>query len=99
MSQKQITVCFPTEPKFKMGDSVRKMGTKGQWHGFIVGVYTTECTNVGYAVESVFEKNSVQIYPENALEYWNKPCGCETGELDTCKTYRKHGVGCGSYIE
>jgi len=46
---------------------VRK--TKGsQWHGKVVGTYSTELTPEGYAVESWSEKGSVQIYPAAALE-------------------------------
>ena len=57
-----------TQPlKFKMGDLVRK--TKGaQWHGRIVGTYSTSLTPEGYAVESSTEHGSVQIYPAAALE-------------------------------
>lgn len=55
------------EPKFKLGDLVQK--TKGsQWHGFVVGTYSTDLTPEGYAVESMFERGSVQIYPAAALE-------------------------------
>lgn len=53
--------------KFKIGDLVKK--TKGsQWHGTVVGTYFTTLTPEGYAVESLFEKGSVQIYPAQALE-------------------------------
>lgn len=53
--------------KFKLGDEVRK--TKGsQWHGTVVGTYSTTLTPEGYAVESMTEKGSVQIYPVTALE-------------------------------
>lgn len=53
--------------KFKIGDLVKK--TKGsQWHGTVVGTYSTTLTPEGYAVESLFEKGSVQIYPAQALE-------------------------------
>lgn len=53
--------------KFNLGDKVQK--TRGsQWHGTIVGTYSTELTPEGYAVESDTEKGSVQIYPVNALE-------------------------------
>jgi len=56
-----------TQPKFKLGDLVRK--TKGsQWSGVVVGTYSTELTPEGYAVESSSEKGSVQIYPAGALE-------------------------------
>lgn len=55
------------QPKFKIGDKVQKI--KGsQWHGTIVGTYSTELTPEGYAVESFTEKGSVQIYPAAALE-------------------------------
>ena len=54
--------------KFKYGDRVRKKGDKGQWHGCIVGFYSTLITPKGYCVESERETGSVQIYPENALE-------------------------------
>ena len=57
----------PTPTKFQLGDKVRK--TKGsQWHGKIVGTYSTSLTPEGYAVESSTEKGSVQIYPAAALE-------------------------------
>jgi dihydrofolate reductase (trimethoprim resistance protein) len=53
--------------KFTIGDSVRK--TKGShWHGKVVGMYSTELTPEGYAVESFSERGSVQIYPAAALE-------------------------------
>lgn len=53
--------------KFKIGDSVRKI--KGsQWHGKIVGTYSTKLTPEGYCVESDTEHGSVQIYPAQALE-------------------------------
>ena len=55
------------EPKFKRGDHVQKI--KGsQWRGYVVGEYSTSLTHEGYAVESEYEKGSVQIYPANALE-------------------------------
>ena len=54
---------------WRIGTLVRKK--KGSsWHGRIVGYYSTEFTEVGYAVESEFEAGSVQIYPANALEIW-----------------------------
>lgn len=53
--------------KFKLGDRVRKV--KGsQWHGVVVGTYSTSLTPEGYAVESHTERGSVQIYPAAALE-------------------------------
>lgn len=55
------------ESKFNLGDKVKK--TKGsQWHGIVVGTYSTDLTPEGYAVESSTEKGSVQIYPAAALE-------------------------------
>jgi len=58
-----------TQGKFQTGDRVCK--TKGsQWHGYVVGVYSTELTPEGYAVESATEHGSVQIYPAAALELW-----------------------------
>ena len=57
--------------KFSAGERVRKKGEAGknsQWRGYIVGVYKTSITKVGYAVESELETGSVQIYPEVALE-------------------------------
>ena len=54
--------------KFKLGDLVKKR--KGsEWQGRIVGAYSTDLTPEGYAVESDTHKGSVQIYPDNALEY------------------------------
>lgn len=52
-----------------IGTCVKKI--KGsQWHGKIVGFYSTTLTPEGYAVESVFEPGSVQVYPVQALERW-----------------------------
>ena len=57
----------PAPTKFQLGDKVRK--TKGsQWHGKVVGTYSTTLTPEGYAVESSTEIGSVQIYPAAALE-------------------------------
>jgi dihydrofolate reductase (trimethoprim resistance protein) len=60
-----------SKASFKLGDIVRK--TKGsQWHGKVVGTYSTDLTPEGYAVESSSEKGSVQIYPAAALELDNQ---------------------------
>jgi hypothetical protein len=57
--------------KFQLGDIVCK--SKGsQWHGKVVGFYSTELTPEGYAVESMYETGSVQIYPASALELMPK---------------------------
>jgi len=60
--------CGGGDRKFKLGDRVRKIGNKGQWHGHVVGFYSASCTPIGYAIESELETGSVQIYPESALE-------------------------------
>lgn len=58
--------------KFKLGDVVRK--AKGsQWHGTVVGTYSTALTPEGYAVESSTERGSVQIYPAAALVLGSRP--------------------------
>jgi dihydrofolate reductase (trimethoprim resistance protein) len=57
---------------FKLGDTVKKV-SGSQWHGTVVGTYTTELTPEGYAVESWTEAGSVQIYPVRALEPWTPP--------------------------
>ncbi len=54
-------------PKFKLGDHVKKVGGSS-WHGHVVGTYRTTLTPEGYAVESELERGSVQIYPAKALE-------------------------------
>ena len=56
-----------THKTFRMGDTVRKV-RGSQWHGRVVGQYSTELTPEGYAVESDTERGSVQIYPASALE-------------------------------
>ena len=56
-----------THRTFRMGDDVRKV-RGSQWNGRVVGWYSTELTPEGYAVESVWERGSVQIYPASALE-------------------------------
>jgi hypothetical protein len=57
--------------KFNQGDLVKKV-SGSQWHGRVVGTYSTELTPEGYAVESDTETGSVQIYPAHALEHWQK---------------------------
>jgi hypothetical protein len=56
--------------KYQLGDYVEKK-SGSMWHGVVVGFYSTELTPRGYAVESKFEKGSVQIYLEGALERIN----------------------------
>ena len=54
--------------KFTLGDTVKKV-SGSQWHGIIVGTYSTELTSEGCAVESWTKKNLMQIYPAKALEF------------------------------
>jgi hypothetical protein len=54
---------------FGLGSMVRKK-SGSNWHGRVVGFYTTDLNENGYCVESSFEKGSVQLYPESALESW-----------------------------
>ena len=56
-----------THRTFGIGDNVRKV-RGSQWHGRVVGWYSTELTPEGYAVESDTERGSVQISPASALE-------------------------------
>jgi dihydrofolate reductase (trimethoprim resistance protein) len=58
---------------YKLGDLVRKK-SGSQWHGIVVGTYSTALTPEGYAVESATESGSVQIYPVSALEPWKPEC-------------------------
>lgn len=57
--------------RWKLGDHLHKR-RGSQWHGKVVGFYSTELTPVGYAIESATEHGSVQIYPESALEEWRE---------------------------
>ena len=57
---------------FELGDTVKKV-SGSQWHGTVVGTYSTELTPEGYAVESWYELGSVQIYPAKAIELWLPP--------------------------
>lgn len=67
ISEGEDACAFVHRGRFMLGAKVRKI--KGsQWHGVVVGFYTTELTPEGYAVESSTEKGSVQIYPAAALE-------------------------------
>lgn len=51
---------------YKLGDTVQKK-SGSHWVGKIVGFYVTDLTEHGYAIESLFHKGTVQIYPESAL--------------------------------
>jgi hypothetical protein len=61
---------WPADAIFQLGATVQKKG-RAFWRGKIVGWYRTELTALGFAVESMFEPGSVQIYPQTALEPWN----------------------------
>lgn len=52
--------------KFKLGQTVEKNGG-AQWKGGVCGFYSTNLTPIGYAVESIAHRGSVQIYPESHL--------------------------------
>ncbi|KAB2929856.1 MAG: DfrB family trimethoprim-resistant dihydrofolate reductase [Candidatus Contendobacter sp.] len=55
-----------THTTFRHGDYVQKH-SGSSWRGKVVGWYTTTLTHEGYAVESICEPGSVQIYPAAAL--------------------------------
>lgn len=55
-----------THTAFRHGDYVQKI-SGGSWRGKIVGWYQSSLTQEGYAVESMYEPGSVQIYPAAAL--------------------------------
>lgn len=52
--------------KFPIGSLVEKTG-RSSWRGKVVGYYRTELTPLGYAIESIYEPGSVQIYPAAAI--------------------------------
>jgi hypothetical protein len=58
---------WPADAIFQFGEAVQKKG-RASWRGTVVGWYRTELTELGFAVESLFEPGSVQIYPQTALE-------------------------------
>jgi hypothetical protein len=92
-----MTRYFPDWPvmgQFKSGDLVQKK-SGSQWHGKVVGWYSTDLTPIGYAVESYTEKGSVQIYPEKALEPWQPQTfvnHVEIGSKAGDYTVRVHGI-------
>ncbi len=59
---------------YDIGDAVEKR-SGSQWHGRVVGFYSTDLTAEGYAIESHWERGSVQIYPVGALRPWVAPEG------------------------
>ena len=56
--------------QFRFGDYLTKK-SGSEWIGRVVGIYSTDQTPEGYAVESLYHKNTVQIYPVQALEKAN----------------------------
>lgn len=57
----------PEHFTYDLGDKLqKKSGSK--WRGKVVGFYSTDLTPEGYALESILEEGSVQIYPLKALE-------------------------------
>lgn len=58
------------EWKYSLGDTLQKK-SGSSWRGKVVGFYTSSLTLEGYALESLFEPGSVQIYPVSALEPFN----------------------------
>lgn len=58
----------PSHSTYQYGDIVKKK-SGAQWTGVVVGWYCSSLTGEGYAIESVHERGSVQIYPVKALEY------------------------------
>lgn len=60
-------LCPPPGAKFAVDHLVKKK-RGSSWRGRVVGFYSTQLTPIGYAVESIKEPGSVQIYPETALE-------------------------------
>ena len=64
---KEALPSWPDETAWPFGTQVSKK-SGSEWHGKIVGYYSTALTPRGYCVESSRERGSVQIYPEAALE-------------------------------
>lgn len=62
----EMPIYPPTHTTFKHFDCVMKK-SGGHWRGRVVGWYSTDLTPEGYAVESMYEPGSVQIYPATAL--------------------------------
>lgn len=87
---KCVTYGQPSCFKHGLGTTVHKVGG-AQWSGKVVGFYSTALTPVGYAVESIAEPGSVQIYPEKALEVGDGRCLNRALEivLSRCKLDRE----------
>lgn len=64
----EAMISLDQHDKFKLGDRVRKI-SGSEWHGHVVGAYSTPLTPEGYCIKSERETNSVQNYPAAALEF------------------------------
>ena len=64
----------PENFKYEYGTLLQKK-SGSEWVGKVVGFYSTEQTAEGYALESIYHKHTVQIYPERALVEVYKRCG------------------------
>jgi len=56
----------PDNFKYDLGTILKKK-SGSEWEGKVVGFYSTEQTPEGYALEATAYKNTVQIYPVQAL--------------------------------
>lgn len=60
------TIPTPHGYKYRFGTMLTKKAG-ASWTGRVVGFYSSILTPEGYCVESIHEKGSVQLYPEQAL--------------------------------
>jgi dihydrofolate reductase (trimethoprim resistance protein) len=56
----------PENFTYELGTILKKK-SGSEWIGKVVGFYSTEQTPEGYCLESIYHKNTVQIYPVQAL--------------------------------
>jgi len=66
----RIAELQPVNARWPIGAKVRKK-RGSSWRGTVVGYYSTPHTPIGYCVDSAFEPDSCQLWPEPALEDWN----------------------------
>lgn len=59
----------PANFQFALGQYVKRK--RGNWHGVVVGFYSTELTPEGYCVMSLREYGCVHVEPERMLEAWD----------------------------
>lgn len=60
------------EPKFKVGDMVRKVGGSYEANGIIVGVAITTAGDVRYVFEFFNPKGMLHIFNEQQLIMWEE---------------------------